>query len=179
MISRGLVPRNPHEVHGGLKQADVAGQGVLARLSRKNGDVTIRCAGVLDGAGLIVEIPSVLLENAERRKSELVHAGVAGAFEEKVGINWKQKWLGPGSADGGELRLDDSGRGGVRKDVRVEGVVLEHEVMAADFGAARYAGENDMPARLGWQRERTFGTVVEAAEHEAIIGEADLSFCSL
>jgi hypothetical protein len=85
-ISQSLIPRNPRKVHRRFEQATVVSERILARLSRENGNVAGGGVGSLNATGLIVEIRGALLKNAERWEFKLIHAGVAGAFQQKVWI---------------------------------------------------------------------------------------------
>jgi len=59
----------------------------------------------LNPASLIEEIRGVLFKNTVGREFKLIHAGVAGAFQQKVWIHRQEEGLGPGTIRFRELGL--------------------------------------------------------------------------
>ena len=112
------VVAHPGETHRRGNQADVRRQRFWAGLLRENGDMTDRRVRRLDIAGLVVEVPDVLLEHAEGWIGVFVDAGVAGALEDELGIGGEKQRLLPRPAHPGEVGLDQPGRVHVRHDIR-------------------------------------------------------------
>jgi hypothetical protein len=126
---------------------------------------------------LIVEIRGALLKNAERWEFKLIHAGVAGAFQQKVWIYRQEEGLRPSPTRRSELRLRSDRRGGVRENKGAKRVVLEDKVMAFNIAAVWATVQNNLPSGLGREWQRAFaGRIVETTEDEAIKGEANLPF---
>ena len=167
------VVAHPGETHRRGDQADVGHQRVRTGFVWENGDMTYRRVGRLDTAGLVVEVPDVLLEDAEGWIGVLVDAGVAGALEHELGIGGEKKRLLPKSADPGKVGLDLPGRVHVRHDVRGKAVGARHEIVAVDALAPCASDRLDVPRRLRCERQRSLGWIAvdEAPVDEAVVVE--------
>ena len=83
-----------------------------------------------------------------RREFNFVHAGVAGALKEQIGIHRKNQGLGPVATDHAERRLDCRRRIGVGHDHSLEGVVDRYIIVPTDVLAMRFALQRNVPHRF-------------------------------